>query len=579
MVLSSEEGGPQELAPFSQDHEHLDVDQHSLQEELSPAVTGEAAVSPEEPTPQEDSTGTVTPPEYLMPDDTKGAELQDADTVEPLTSDQGEVTKVDAASDETEPAEMSPDGTPEEIDPTGTSEGIPAENWSQISAIPPKASRDTDANIETENDSLGLSKEEDKDMFETEGTSQEDAASEQFASEQPAVEVPAGFTDTEEDQEEASPALLSKSEGEEETSEPAAEVAPTDEEPPPSVLAEDESDVSLAPGGRLETADDETAVEEVVVLSDNSEEELEETIPKASAESSDEEASEEHKQLETEENAEQNSPDSISLLEEDETVAVISDVDEESKEDPAATILSTVEAVEEMPQEEVNLLASHQEHSEGTEVETADVITPNSPNDGDAAVVEEEVIFISNKNENNQEGAIAVVTSNSPLEEPEEVLEEMVLYVSAEAFHQEPLKETEVETRVTSTANIVPAAPEEDQTVALTFDLDKESHRKAAEVLATEEPPISLLQEPDPEDLVLVVVLEDSGENSDSIHSGFQPEDAAEETEASELVVSGTVAAQEDQEPGEVQVPRTDNVMVPVLPVASDGGDRIPKHF
>lgn len=546
VVLSSEEAGPEELAPLSQDQEHRDVDQHSLQEELS---AEEAAVSPEE-----DNPGSVAPPEYPKPDDTKGAEPADADTEEPLTSDPEEVTEVDAASDDTGPAEVSPDGTLEEIDPTAAVKGI--------AGIPPEASDDIEA--ETEGDSLGL--EEDKHgTFETEGTSQEEAPSEQLASQRPAVEVPGGLTDPENDQEEASPAVLSDSVGE--TREPVA-----DGEPPPSVLEEHQSDVSLALGGRLEVADDETAAEEEVVLSDDSVEELEEMIPKVSAESADQEASEEHERLETEENADQNSPDSINLLEEDETVAVISDVDEESQGDPAATsVLSTTEEVEE------NLSASHPEGSEGTEGETEDVTTPNSPTDGGASVVEEEVIFISDMDENNQESATAAAT----LEEPEELLEEMVLYVSTDVFHQEPLKEAEVETKVTSTPNNLPAAPEEDQTLVLTFDLDKESHKKAAEVSATEEPLVSLLQEPVPEDLVLIAVLEDRAESSDSVQSGFRPEEAAaqpEDTEAGELDASGTAAGEsgEVQDPGEVQVPRTDPVMVPpVLSVASDGGDTI----
>lgn len=550
VVRSSEEAGPEELAALSQDQEHRDVDQHSLQEELSPAAAEEAAVSPE------DNPESVAPPEYPKPDDTKGAELPDADTVEPPTSDPEEVTEVDAASDDTGPAEISPDGTLEEIDPTGAVKGI--------HAIHPEASDDIEA--ETEEDSLGL--EEDKhSTFETEGTSQEEAPSEQLPSPQPAVEVPGGLTYPENGQEEASPALLSDSVGE--TREPVAEenteVAPAGEEPPPSVLEEHQSDVSLALGGRLETADDETAAEEEVVLSDDSVEDLEEMTPQVSAESADQEASEEHEQLETEENAEQNSPDSINLLEEDETVAVISDVDEESPEDPAATsVLSTTEEVEEMAQEEENLSASDPEGSEGTEGETEDVATPNSPTDSGASVVEEEVIFISDMDENNQEGATAAAT----LEEPEEVLEEMVLYVSTDVFQQEPLKEAEVETKVTSTPNIVPAAPKEDQTLMLTFDLDK----KAAEVSATEEPLVSLLQEPVPEDLVLIAVLEGGGESSDSVQLGFRPEEAAaqpEDTEAGELDASGTAAG----EPGEVQVPRTDPVMVP--PVASDGGDTI----
>lgn len=589
------------------------MDQHPLQEEFSPAAAEEAADSPE------DNTGTVAPPEYLMPDDTKGAELQDVETPEPLPSDQEEATKVEAAGDETGPAEISPEGTPEEIHPTGALDGISAEDGSQITAIPPEAvdDTDTDATTDTEEHPLGFSTEEDPaNMFETEETSQEEAASqepavevpggltdteddqedaalEQFASgqpavegpgeltntdenqeeaasQEPAVEVPGEFTTTEEDQEEALPAVLSESDEEEETSEPAAEdnteVAPTDEEPPPSVLAEDESDVSPALDAPLEPADDETAEEKVVVLSDNSEEELEEMIPKVAAESAHQEASEEQEQLETEENSEQDSPDSIILLEEDETVVVISDVDEESQEDPVATVLSTVEGVEEMAQEEENLSALHQEGSEGTEVETEEVPTTHPPIDGGASVEEEEdAIIISNADEDNQEGA---ATSSSSVEESEEVLEETLLSVSTEVFHQEPSKETEVETKVISTPNVLPAAPEEDQTLASTFDLDKDSHQKAAEELAAKEP----AEEPVPEDLVLIVVLEDRGENSESIQSELQPEEAGaepEDTEASELVVSRTAAAIEVEEPGEVQVPRSDSVIVPVLSFSS----------
>lgn len=561
-----------------EDHEPVDADKHSLQEELSPAVAGEATASPEEPTLEEDNAGTVTPPEYPMPDDTRGAESQDADTVEPFTSDQQEVTEVDAASDETAAAEISPDGTPEETDPTGALEGIPAENGSQISAIPLEASDDTDAdaNTETEEDSLGLRPEEGKPIAvtaagpETEGTSQEEAASEQLDSQQPVVDFSLVLTDTEEDQEEPSPVLLSKTEGEDGTSEPAAqsventEVAQTEEQAPLSVLAEDESDVSLAFESQVEPADDEIAVDEVVVLSDDSEEEpqLEETIPNVSAESTNQEASEEHAQEDAEENAEQNSPDSINL-EEDETVAVISDVDEESHKDLADVVLSTSEEkLEETTQEEAILSvspgASHQEGSEGTEVEMEDVPTPNSPNDGGALAVDEAVVFVSAADENNQEGPAAA--SSFPVEEQEEVLEETVVSVSPGASHQESSKETEVETKVTTTPN--PAAPEEDQT--------QESHEKAAAATATEEPPVSLAQEPIPEDPVLIIVLEDRGEDHEGVKSDVQPEEAAaqpEDTEAlgdislDELVASGTAAAQEVQEPGEVHVPTINPVM------------------
>ncbi|XP_075880496.1 uncharacterized protein LOC142887069 [Nelusetta ayraudi] len=658
-----------------------------------------------------------------MPDDTKGAESQDADTVEPFTSDQQEVTEVDAASDETAAAEISPDGTPEETDPTGALEGIPAEDRPQISAIPLEASDDTDAdaNTETEEDSLGLRPEEGEPIAvtaagsETEGTSQEEAASEQLDSQQPVVDFSLVLTDTEEDQEEPSPVLLSKPEGEDGTSEPAAqsventEVAQTEEQAPLSVLAEDESDVSLALESQVEPADDEMAVDEVVVLSDDSEEEpqLEETIPNVSAESTNQEASEEHAQVDTEENAEQNSPDSTIMLEEDETVAVIldeesqedladvvlstseeeleettqeeailsvspgashqegsegtevetedvptpnspkdggalevdeavvfvsaadennqegpaavssspveeqeevleetvvsvspgtshqessketevetkvtttpnlvpaapedqthkshekaaviSDVDEESQEDLADVVMSTSdEELEETTQEEAILSVSpaalHQEDSEGTEVETEDVPTPNSPNDGGALEVDEAVVFVSATDENNQEGPAAA--SSSPVEEQEEVLEETVVSVSPGASHQESSKETEVETKVTTTPNLVPAAPEEDQT--------HESHEKAAAATATEEPPVSLTQEPVPEEPVLIIVLEDRGEYYEGVTSDVQPEEAAaqpEDTETlgdislDELVASGTAAAQEVQEPAMV---------------------------
>lgn len=553
-----------------EDHEHVDADKHSLQEELSPAVAGEATASPEEPTLEEDNAGTVTPPEYPMPDDTKGAESQDADTVEPFTSDQQEVTEVDAASDETAAAEISPDGTREETDPTGALEGIPAEDRPQISAIPLEASDDTDAdaNTETEEDSLGLRPEEGEPIAvtaagpETEGTSQEEAASEQLDSQQPVVDFPVELTDTEEDQEEPSPVLLSITEGEDGTSEPAAqsventEVAQTEEQAPLSVLAEDESDVSLALESQVEPADDEMAVEEVVILSDDSEEEpqLEDTIPNVSAESTNEEASEEQAQVDAEENAEQN-----------ETVAVISDVGEESQEDLADVVLSTSEEeLEETTQEEAILSvspgASHQEGSEGTEVETEDVPTPNSPNDGGALEVDEAVVFVSATDENNQEGPAAA--SSSPVEEQEEVLEETVVAVSPGTSHQESSKETEVETKVTTTPNLVLAAPEEDQT--------QESHEKAAAATATEEPPVSLTQEPVPEDPVLIIVLEDRGENYEGVRSDVQPEETAaqpEDTEAlgdislNELVASGTAAAQEVQEPGEVHVPTINPVM------------------
>lgn len=420
IVRDSEEAESEELTPVNEDHDHSDTDKKDCaQEELGAVVEGEAVISPEEAPVEEDNPVIVTPQKDRVADDTDGAASQDPDIREPLASVPQEATEVDTAT--AEAAEASPDETPEEI-----VESVSAENRAQISDIPLEASDDKSEQKNAENtvvpeetlvdvagnteieESLSLTPEEDKPLVlvpeedETEELSQEEPASQESV-----VELTGQALD-QEGEEESSPILFSNTE-EEATNEVVVEsvdvveatgIASVEQQSPPSTLEQDEVPFSLELEVQVEPAEDEMEAKEpatedlaVIVVLDNSEEELAleeqvqgEPIP-------DPEASEEHTE-DTEENITPNLANNgeyvPSTIEEDETVVLIFDMDEESQEDPAVIVINSSEEeleleLEEQVQEETIPSVSpeiSEDSEEHTEIETEENTTQNSPDNG-----------------------------------------------------------------------------------------------------------------------------------------------------------------------------------------------------
>lgn len=413
IVRDSEEAESEEITPVNEDHDHSDTDKKdSAQEELGAVVEGEAVISPEEAPVEEDNPVIVIPQEDRVADDTDGAASQHSDIREPLASDPQEATEVDTVT--VEAAEASPDETPEEI-----VESVSAENRAQISDIPLEASDDKSEHKSAEKavipketlidpagstkmeEALSLTPDEDKPLvLVPEEDETEEASQEEPASQESVVEPTCQALD-QEDEEESSPVLLSNTE-EEDTNEVVVEsvdvveatgIASVEQQSPPSTLEQDEVLFSLDLEVQVEPAEDEMEAKEpatedpaVIAVLDNSEEEQVqgEPIP-------DPEASEEHTE-DTEENITQNLANNgeyvPSTIEEDETVVLIFDVDEESQEDPAVVVINSSEEElepEEQVQEETIPSVSpeiSEDSEERTEIETEENTTQNSPDNG-----------------------------------------------------------------------------------------------------------------------------------------------------------------------------------------------------
>lgn len=548
IICDSVEAESEEL---TQDHDHFDMNKkNSAQEELGAVVEGEAAISPEEAPVEEDNPVIVTPQEDRVADDTNRAASQDSDIKEPLASDPQEATEVETFT--VEAAEASPDETPEE-----TVESVSAENQAQISDIPLEASDDKSehknvekavvpeetlidpaGNTEIE-ESLNLTPDKPLVLAPKEDETEE-ASQEEPASQESVVELTDQVLDRE-DEEESDPILLSNTE-KEDTNEVVVEsvdvveatgVASVEQQSPPSTLEQDETDVlfSLELEVQVEPAEEEMAAKElateypaVIAVLDNSEEEpaLEEQVqgePVLSVPpvTSDPEASEEHTE-DTEENTTPNLPNNgeyvPSTIEEDETVVLIFDMDEESQEDPAVVVInSSEEELELEEQVQVETIPSvspeiSDNSEERTEIETEENTAQNSPDNGKhfPGASEENTTVVRDSKE---EAAAETTTEEPPI-------------IIVEPINEEPAAEEPL--------LIILAEGEEDS--------QGDSSKGAVQ------------SDLHPEEAVLgerTALLSEAGDSG-----------------ADKLVTSGTETTEEVLEPGEVHVGTLDPVTFPV---------------
>lgn len=537
IVCNSEEAESEELTPVNEDHDHSDTDKKdSAQEELGAVVEGEAVISPEEAPVEEDNPVTVIPQEDRVAYDTDGAASQDSDIWEPLASDPQEATEVDTVT--VEAAEASPDETPEEI-----VESVSVENLAQISDIPLEASDDRSERKNAENavvpeetlidpagsneteESLTLTPEDKPLVLVPEEDETEEASQEEPASQESVVELTDQALD-QEDEEESSPILLSNRE-EEDTDEVVVEsvnvvestgIASVEQQSPPSTLEQDEADVlfSLELEVQTEPAEDEMEAKElatedpaVIAVLDNSEEEpaLEEQVQGEPI--PDPEASEEHTE-DTEENLTPNVPNNgeyvPSTIEEDETVVLIFDMDEESQEDPAVVVINSSEEeleLEEQVQEETIPSVSpeiSEDSGERTEIRTEENTTQNSPDN------EKHFPGLS------EENATAAETTT---EEPSIIL--------VEPINEEP-------------------APEEPLLIIVLAEGEEDSQGDSSKG--------AVQSDLHPEEAVLA--------------ERAAPLNEAGDSGADKLVTSGTETTEEVLEPGEVHVGTLDPVTSPV---------------
>lgn len=537
IVCNSEEAESEELTPVNEDHDHSDTDKKdSAQEELGAVVEGEAVISPEEAPVEEDNPVTVIPQEDRVAYDTDGAASQDSDIWEPLASDPQEATEVDTVT--VEAAEASPDETPEEI-----VESVSVENLAQISDIPLEASDDRSERKNAKNavvpeetlidpagsneteESLTLTPEDKPLVLVPEEDETEEASQEEPASQESVVELTDQALD-QEDEEESSPILLSNRE-EEDTDEVVVEsvnvvestgIASVEQQSPPSTLEQDEADVlfSLELEVQTEPAEDEMEAKElatedpaVIAVLDNSEEEpaLEEQVQGEPI--PDPEASEEHTE-DTEENLTPNVPNNgeyvPSTIEEDETVVLIFDMDEESQEDPAVVVINSSEEeleLEEQVQEETIPSVSpeiSEDSGERTEIRTEENTTQNSPDN------EKHFPGLS------EENATAAETTT---EEPSIIL--------VEPINEEP-------------------APEEPLLIIVLAEGEEDSQGDSSKG--------AVQSDLHPEEAVLA--------------ERAAPLNEAGDSGADKLVTSGTETTEEVLEPGEVHVGTLDPVTSPV---------------
>lgn len=514
------------------DHHHSDTDKKdSAQEELVVVVEGEAVIFPEEAPVEEDNPVIVIPQEDRVSDDTDGTASQDSDIREPLASDPQEATEVDTVTVEAAEA----DETPEEI-----VESVSAENRVQISDIPLEASDDKSEHKNAENvpeetlvdpagnteieEPLSLTPEEDKPLvLVPEEDETEEASQEEPASQESVVELTDQALD-QEDEEESSPILLSNTE-EEDTNGVIVEsvdvveatgIASVEQQSPPSMLEQDEVLFSLElevqvgpPEHEMDAKEPATDNPAVIAVLGNSEEEpvLEEQVQGEPI--PDAEGSEEHTE-DTEENITQNLANNgeyvPSTIEEDETVVLIFDMDEESQEDPAVAVINSSEEElepEEQVQEETiqSVFPEISEDSEEhTEIETEENTTQNSPDNGEH--------FPGLPEEN-------PTAAETTTEEPSIIL--------VEPINEEP-------------------APEEPILIIVLAEGEEDSQGDSSKG--------AVQSDLHPEEAVLA--------------ERIAPLDEAGDSGADKLVTSGTETTEEVLEPGEVHVGTLDPVTSPV---------------